>query len=131
MKVSIWDRIGKISPATWITLLSVFTIAIAVFINRIFDFDGIEFNGDSHVYFQVAKYFRQAVSDFVFPKPQYWPYGYPALISVTFFVGGETYKAAQWINLVAGGATVALLGSMALLIARIKNLNQNKTIFFT
>lgn len=130
MQVSIWDRIGKISPATWIVMLSVCTVAIAVVINRILGFDGIEFNGDCHVYFQVAKYFRQAISDFEFLKPQYWPYGYPALLSVTFFVGDETYKSAQWVNLVAGGAIVALLGTMALLIARIKSLDQNKTVFF-
>lgn len=130
MQVSIWDRLGKISPVKWIALLAVFTIAIAVFINWFFEFDGIEFNGDCLVYFQIAKYFRQALSDFVFPKPQYWPYGYPALLSLTFFVGSETYTAAQWINLVAGGATIALLGSMALLIARIKNPDQSKTISF-
>lgn len=125
-----WSRVSKISPLNFIVMLAVFTIAFAAIINSLLKFDGIEFNGDSHVYFQMAKYFKQTIQDLTSLNPQHWPYGYPALVAITFFFGSEKYETAQWINLIAGGVLVAVLGRTALLIARIKNLKQEDLFYF-
>ncbi len=127
MKFNIWSGVIKISPAKHIVFFSLFSVVFAVFVNRLIDFDGIDFNGDSYVYFRMAQHFKQAISNAALPSHQHWPYGYPALLSITFFIG-ETFKAAQWINFIAGGGLIAAAGGMALFIARIKNLDQEKTI---
>jgi hypothetical protein len=124
------NKIAKISAVQSMLLLSLVAIIIAAFVNSLFRFDGIDFNGDSYVYFQMAQRFHHAMADFMLPSREHWPFGYPALLSISFFLKGEFFSAAQWINIIAGGVLIAICGGMTLLIARLKNLNSQTTSLF-
>ncbi len=127
----IWNKVITTSPAKCIALFFLLAAAFAAGINYLVGFDGIDFNGDCYVYFQMAKYFKQSLSNLILPDHHlHWPYGYPAFLSISFLFFGETFKAAQWINLIAGGALITILGSIALFVARIKVLDSEKTILF-
>jgi hypothetical protein len=103
-----------------IALLTVLTGAIILVV---LNFDGIEFNGDSFVYFLNAKHFSSAVFAHTPPKPAYWPYGYPALLSFSFIFGDVSYESARWVNVILGGLLAATFSSVSFFISKLKKLS--------
>lgn len=128
MLLYIWNKLSKVSPVKYIGFFSLSAFILAFGINYALNFDGIDFNGDSHVYFRMAQHFKHALLNFVVPERMHWPYGYPALVSVPLFFGGETFKAAQWINFIAGAGFVAVCGCLVLKITQFIQLDHKKTV---
>lgn len=62
-------------------------------------FDGIEFNGDSYRYYLSAIRLVDSIQNLTFPKPAFWPDGYPILIAILFQFVDMAFIHAQWINL--------------------------------
>lgn len=94
----------------------------------ILDFDGIEFNGDSHVYFLNAEHFLSALSIPEFPKSTYWPYGYPALVSLACTIGDLSFETARWVNVIFGGLLALVFCMIAVFIARFNQNSRNDAI---
>ncbi|HWZ21881.1 MAG TPA: hypothetical protein VNW06_04465 [Cytophagaceae bacterium] len=92
------------------------------------NFDGIEFNGDSFVYFINAKHFSTSVAAHTLPRPAYWPYGYPALLSLSFVLGDVSYESARWVNVIVGGLLIATLCSILFFISKLKNWPFDQTL---
>ena len=117
----------KLSPKIYL-IITIAGITVLTFITgAIFllalNFDGIEFNGDSHVYFNDARHFLTAISEHISPRPSHWPYGYPAILSLAFAIGDISFESARWVNVFLGGLLVTVLCSILLLISDIKNPN--------
>lgn len=128
MLLYIWNKLSKVSPVKHIGFFALLAFLTAFGINYALNFDGIDFNGDSHLYFRMAKHFKHALLNFVVPDRMHWPYGYPALVSLPLFFAGETFKAAQWVNFIAGAGFVAVCGSLVLKIAQYIQLEHKKTV---
>jgi hypothetical protein len=92
------------------------------------NFDGIEFNGDSFVYFSDGKYLLSTVSSHVFPKPAHWPYGYASMLSLACAIGDVSFESARWVNVIFGGLLAIAYCSVLLLVSRIKKISFNQAI---
>jgi hypothetical protein len=125
-------NVFKLSPKiyliTTIAVISILTAVTGTFFLLVLNFDGIEFNGDSYVYFTNAKHFSTAVSAHGPPMPAYWPYGYPALLSLSFALGDVSFESARWVNVILGGLLGAVLCSILFFISIIKKMSFNQTL---
>jgi hypothetical protein len=108
-----------------IAILTTITGAFFLFTTN---FDGIEFNGDSHVYFLNAQHFSYSLAIPDFPKPTYWPYGYPALLSLSFTLGDISFETARWVNVAFGGFLAISFCLVSILIADIKKISNDETL---
>ena len=121
----------KLSPKIYL-IITIAGITVLTFITgAIFllalNFDGIEFNGDSHVYFNDARHFLTAITEHISPRPSHWPYGYPAILSLAFAIGDISFESARWVNVFLGGLLVTVLCFILLLISDIKKLSINQS----
>ncbi|MDB5271822.1 MAG: dolichyl-phosphate-mannose-protein mannosyltransferase [Chitinophagaceae bacterium] len=119
---------NRFYPFLFVFILSISTVLVAGIYLLALPFDGIEFNGDSFVYFSNAKAFSKALAIPALPRPAYWPYGYPALLSMAFAAGDISYESARWVNVIAGGCLTITLCSLILVFARWRKLPQHQVV---
>jgi hypothetical protein len=126
MLETFWNKIVAVASWKYMALLFILTTIAAALVNYLFSFDGIDFNGDSYVYFRMALHFKESITSLTLPRHEHWPYGYPALLSLSFLFS-ETFKAAQWVNFIAGGMLTVVISSTVVMIAKFKNPAPEKT----